>query len=73
MRSWLKPGKVLNDRQLSKIKTSSVLFCGCLIVQATVVAATYWYNGEEFEKTQVTYFPRGRIVEYTNLEEFCDR
>jgi len=55
------------------MRTSLVLFVGVMSVQAVVVAGTYWYNGEEFEKTQVTYFPRGRIVEYTNLEEFCDR
>jgi len=73
MTNWLKPGKVLNDRQLKRMRTSLVLFVGVMSVQAVVVAGTYWYNGEEFEKTQVTYFPRGRIVEYTNLEEFCDR
>lgn len=43
-----------------------------LCIQGCAVAATYWYEGKEYEKTQTKYFPRGRIVEYTNLEEFCD-
>lgn len=41
-------------------------------MQACVVTASYYYDGEEFDKVQVKYFPRGRITEYTNLEEFCD-
>ena len=45
-----------------------VLVQGC-----TVAATTYFYEGEEYEKRQIKLFPRGRIVEYTNLEEFCDR
>lgn len=65
--------RVLNDRQLSKVKTSLALLCGVLLVQGGAVAATYWYEGEEYEKRQIKLFPRGQIVEYTNLEEFCDR
>ena len=65
--------KVLTDKQLSKIKTSFVILCGVLSVQATVIAADYWYEGESYEKRQIKWFPRGQIVEYTNLEEFCDR
>ena len=66
--------KVLSDRQLSKIKASFALLCGVLAVQGSIAyARTYWYEGEEYEKMQIKYFPRGRIVEYTNLEEFCDR
>ena len=70
---WLKPKKVLTDKQLSKVKVSFALLAFVLTVQGFVVTATYYYEGEEYDKMMVTYFPRGRIVEYTNLEEFCDR
>ena len=71
---WLSSKKVLTDRQLSKVKTSFAILCGVLATQTCVFAAqSYWYDGEEYEKMQVKLFPRGRIVEYTNLEEFCDR
>ena len=64
----------MTDRQLSKVKVSFALLCGVLAVQGVVIAAgPYWYEGEEYEKMQIKLFPRGRIVEYTNLEEFCDR
>lgn len=64
---------MLTDKQLSKVKTSFALLAGVLMVQGAVVTATkYFYEGEEYDKTQTSYFPRGRIVEYSNLEEFCD-
>jgi len=46
---------------------------GLLAVQGVVVTATYWFEGEEYEKRQISLFPRGQIVEYTNLDEFCNR
>lgn len=49
------------------------MLCGVISVQAAVVAAEYLYEGEYYEKRQIKMFPRGQIVEYTNLEEFCDR
>ena len=64
---------MLSEKQLSKVKTSFVLLCAILCFQGCVVAATYYYEGEEYEKMQVKLYPRGRIVEYTNLELFCDR
>lgn len=67
------PKKVLSDRQLSRVKLSLGILCGLVTVQGAVAAATYWYEGEEYEKRQIKLFPRGQIVEYTNLEEFCDR
>ena len=70
---WLKPKKVLTDKQLSKVKTSFALLVLVLTVQGFVVTASYFYEKEEYEKMMVTTFPRGRIVEYTNLDEFCDR
>lgn len=76
MRNWLQPKKVLTDKQLSKVKTSFALLCGVLLIQGAVVVLAddnYWYNGDYYDKTQTKLFPRGRIVEYTNLEEFCDR
>ena len=72
MTGWSMPRRVVTDRQLSKIKNSLVLLAGVVAVQGAVVAATYYYDGEEYEKMQIKYFPRGQIVEYTNLEEFCD-
>lgn len=30
------------------------------------------YEGDEYDKMQIKKFTRGQIVEYTNLEEFCD-
>ena len=72
--NWLKSKRVLNERQLSKVKTSLVLLGAVLTIQScTVVAASYFYEGEEYEKRSIKYFPRGQIVEYTNLEEFCFR
>ena len=68
-----KPKKVLSDKQLSRAKTSLAILSGILIVQATVVTASYWYDGEEYSSMQIKKFSRGQIVEYTNLEEFCDR
>lgn len=51
-----------------------MLLGAVLAVQScTVVAANYYYDGEEYEKRSIKYFPRGQIVEYTNLEEFCFR
>ena len=43
-----KPKKVLSDKQLSRAKTSLAILSGILIVQATVVTASYWYDGEEY-------------------------
>ena len=65
---WFKPRKVLTDKQLSKVKVSFALLAVVLTVQGVVVAATYFYEGEEYDKMMVSTFPRGRIVEYTNLE-----
>lgn len=73
MLNWLKTKRVLSERQLSKVKTSLLLLGAVVLVQGCTVAAAYYYEGEEYEKRQIKLFPRGRIVEYTNLEEFCDR
>lgn len=74
MLNWLKTKRVLSERQLSKVKTSLLLLGAVVLVQGcTVAATTYYYEGEEYDKRQIKLFPRGRIVEYTNLEEFCDR
>lgn len=67
------PKRVLSDKQLSRAKTSLAILCGVLTVQGTIVAASYWYEGEEYKQMQIKRFPRGQIIEYTNLEEFCDR
>ena len=67
------PKRVLSDKQLSRAKVSLGLLCGLIIVQGGVVAGTYWYEGQEYNKMQIKKFERGQIVEYTNLVEFCDR
>ena len=50
MLAQLRQKRVLSDRQLSKVKTSLALLCGVLVVQGGAVAATYWYEGEEYDK-----------------------
>ena len=46
-------------------------------MQGGVIAANevgkYYYEDYMYTKKQVKLFPRGQIVEYTDLEEFCDR
>ena len=71
--SWLKSRRVLTERQLSKVKTSLGLLGVILAAQGCVVAASYYYEGAHYAERDIKLFPRGRIVEYTNLEEFCDR
>ena len=73
MLNWIKSYRVLTARQLKRVKTSFVLLAVVISIQICVVVAEYYYDKEEFEKMSITYFPRGRIVEYTNLEEFCHR
>ena len=73
MLNWIKSHKVLTARQLKRVKTSFALLAVVVSAQMCAVVANYYYEGEEFEKMSITYFPRGRIVEYTNLEEFCHR
>ena len=73
MLSRLSPKRVLSDKQLSRAKTSLAILCGILTVQGGVVVASHYYEDQEYEKMQVTMYPRGQIVEYTNLEEFCNR
>jgi hypothetical protein len=49
---WFSNKKVLTDKQLSKVKKSFLLLCIVLFGQACVVTATtYFYEGEEYEKT----------------------
>lgn len=42
---------MLSDKQLSKVKISFALLAFVLSVQAAVVTATYYYEGEEYDKT----------------------
>lgn len=49
------------------------MLCVVLAGQVMTATATYYYNGEEFKQRYIHYYDRGRIVEYTNLEEFCHR
>ena len=53
-----------------------MIFFTILAVQyVTLVIADgkYIYQGAEYDKKQVKYFARGRITEFTNFEEWCDR
>ena len=65
---------ILTPKQIKKAKISlglAALYIGAQILVAEVTA--YVYDGETYEKEEITLFPRGRIVEYTNKEEFCKR
>ena len=64
---------MLSEKQLSKVKTSFALLALVLAVQGAVVTAAYYYEDKEYDKMEIKTFPRGRIVEYTSLDEFCDR
>ena len=45
-----------------------------MVVQVITAEVTkYSYGGESWEKEDITLYPRGRIVEFTNLEVFCHR
>ena len=65
---------VLTPKQMKKAKRSlgfAALYIGVQIIAAQVTA--YVYDGETYDKEEITLYPRGRIVEYTNKEEFCKR
>ena len=64
-----------SKRLITRTKISAALFATIFAIQyATIaIADNYYYQGELFEKMQVKYFARGRITEFTSLEEFCDR
>ena len=65
---------ILTPKQIKKAKISlglAALYIGAQILVAEVTA--YVYDGETYEKEEITMYPRGRIVEYTNKEEFCKR
>ena len=65
--------KVLSERQLQRVKLSLMILAGIVTFQGAMAATTYYYDGQMYEKNQITNFKRGRIVEYTSLEEFCSR
>ena len=65
---------ILTPKQLRKAKISlglAALYIGVQIVAAEVTA--YVYDGKTYDKEEITLYPRGRIVEYTDKEEFCKR
>jgi hypothetical protein len=47
----------------------AALYIGAQILVAEVTA--YVYDGKNYDKEEITMYPRGRIVEFTNKEEFC--
>ena len=53
MLNWVKSHKVLTARQLKRVKTSFVLLAGVISIQMCAVVATYYYDGEEFEKMSI--------------------
>ena len=65
--------KVLSERQLQRVKLSLMILAGIVTFQGAMAATTYYYDGQMYEMQQITNFKRGRIVEYTSLEEFCSR
>lgn len=69
-----KKRKILSDRQLKRAK----ILLGAVMLFAvtqfiTVTASNHYYNGELYEHIFIHKYPRGRITEYTSLEEFCHR
>ena len=65
---------ILTPKQMRKAKISlglAALYIGAQILVAEVTA--YMYDGTEYSQEETTLYPRGRIVEYTNKEEFCKR
>ena len=66
---------ILTPKQMRKAKISlglAALYIGVQIL-ASGVTASYEYDGETYEQEEITLYPRGRIVEYTDKEEFCKR
>lgn len=43
---------------------------GCLTI-AVQSANNYYYEGDFYDKISLQLYPRGRIVEFTNKDEFC--
>ena len=65
---------ILTPKQMRKAKISlglAALYIGAQILVAEVTA--YVYDGKNYDKEEITMYPRGRIVEFTNKEEFCKR
>ncbi len=61
---------------MKRTKYSIAVFVTILAIQYATLAiadSEYIYNGEIFAKKQIKNFERGRITEFSNLEEFCDR
>ena len=50
----------------------AALYIGAQIIVANVTAS-FTYNGEEWDKQEITTYPRGKITEFTSKEEFCKR
>lgn len=63
--------RALNARQLIKAKLAvgAAAAIGCL----QVVTAQYSWDDQEYSQMFQHTFPKGRVVEFTNREEFCHR
>lgn len=44
----------------------------CAITFMNLGIKAYTWNGESFKHKNTEYFGKGRIVEYSNQEEFCN-
>lgn len=65
---------ILTPRQVKKAKWSlglAVLYVCAQLVLAEILP--YEYQDTKYAKQEITKYPRGQIVEYTNDEEFCKR
>jgi hypothetical protein len=62
---------VLTPKQLRRAKFSLASFFGLMALNVT--ASTFTWEGQEYNQINVANFPRGQVVEFTNLEEFCHR
>lgn len=65
--------RVLSEKQEFRAKLVITTLFASAGLQVMAESAQYYYSGQEFDQMMITNFQRGRIVEFTNREEFCHR
>ena len=63
----------LTDRQLFKTKMMVACCAATTFINYVTAQSVNYYYGEEYDKVKIHQYPRGRIVEFTNGEDFCNR
>lgn len=61
--------RVLSKRQVRRVGLMLGLFA--LVTGINLGVNAYVWNGKSFDKKNEEYFGRGRIVEFSNQDEFC--